>query len=164
MGKYKNKMTNWQIICVVLSIAVMVIIFLFSCENGDNSSDTSGFFSKLVTAVFIPDFDELSPEKQDEVMSTVHLIVRKLAHFSIYTALGFFVSEAFGKRKALSSGTGVSLFICFLYACSDEFHQSFVPGRCGAFTDVMIDTSGSLTGILVSLLFMFIIFKRKSSP
>ena len=35
-----------------------------------------------------------------------------------------------------------------LYACSDEFHQLFVPGRSGQFIDVCIDSSGALFGIL----------------
>ena len=40
----------------------------------------------------------------------------------------------------------------FLYACTDEFHQLFVPGRDGNFRDVIIDTSGgTLSAILFSL-------------
>ena len=38
----------------------------------------------------------------------------------------------------------------FLYACTDEFHQLFVPGRSGNFRDVIIDTSG---GVLSAILF-----------
>ncbi len=30
----------------------------------------------------------------------------------------------------------------FLYACSDEFHQRYVPGRMGSFRDVAIDSAG----------------------
>ena len=36
-----------------------------------------------------------------------------------------------------------------LYACTDEFHQIFVPGREGAFRDVIIDTCGGITLILL---------------
>ncbi len=42
-----------------------------------------------------------------------------------------------------------SIIGVFLYACTDEFHQTFVPGRSGQFTDVLVDTSGA---ILASLL------------
>ena len=51
------------------------------------------------------------------------------------------------------------IVFCFLYACSDEIHQLFVPGRSGMFTDVLIDTGGAVTGMLVSMLLMFIIGK-----
>ena len=40
------------------------------------------------------------------------------------------------------------MLICFVYACSDEWHQTFVPGRAGQFRDVLLDTAGSLTGLL----------------
>ena len=40
-------------------------------------------------------------------------------------------------------------FLCtFLYACSDEFHQLFIPGRSGEFRDVMIDSTGGIIGIV----------------
>ena len=37
----------------------------------------------------------------------------------------------------------------FLYACTDEFHQLFMDGRAGQFKDVLIDTAGGSTGILL---------------
>ena len=37
-----------------------------------------------------------------------------------------------------------SMIVTFLYACTDEFHQTFVPGRAGRFTDVLIDCTGAL--------------------
>ena len=39
--------------------------------------------------------------------------------------------------------------IVFCYACTDEFHQLFVPGRAGRFTDVMIDCSLVLVVTLI---------------
>ena len=46
------------------------------------------------------------------------------------------------------------------YAATDEFHQIFVPGRAGMLTDVMIDSSGALAGILLAALAGFIIIGR----
>ena len=46
------------------------------------------------------------------------------------------------------------------YAATDEFHQIFVPGRAGMVTDVMIDSSGALAGILLAALAGFIIIGR----
>lgn len=36
-----------------------------------------------------------------------------------------------------------------LYALSDEYHQTFVPGRNGTFVDLLIDASGALVGLLL---------------
>ena len=38
---------------------------------------------------------------------------------------------------------------CALYACSDEFHQYFVPGRSCKFFDVCVDSSGAFFGALL---------------
>lgn len=48
----------------------------------------------------------------------------------------------------------LSVLISFLYAVSDEYHQSFVPGRGPAFRDVLIDTIGAsfaLFGIIENI-------------
>ena len=37
---------------------------------------------------------------------------------------------------------------CALYACSDEFHQYFVPGRSCKFFDVCVDSTGAFFGAL----------------
>lgn len=38
---------------------------------------------------------------------------------------------------------------CALYACSDEFHQYFVPGRSCKFFDVCVDSTGAFFGALL---------------
>ncbi len=59
----------------------------------------------------------------------------------------------------------LSMIICFIYACTDEYHQLFVKGRTGQFSDSLIDTVGALIGcsiyILIALLIKYII-KRKN--
>ena len=52
----------------------------------------------------------------------------------------------------------ITILICFLYALSDEIHQSFVPGRACRALDVLIDTSGSAFFCLV----YFIAYKVKN--
>jgi hypothetical protein len=37
-----------------------------------------------------------------------------------------------------------SMLLCFLFAISDEWHQTFVPDRYGTVTDVLIDSLGIL--------------------
>jgi VanZ family protein len=37
--------------------------------------------------------------------------------------------------------------IAIAYAASDEFHQTFVEGRHGAVTDVLIDSAGVLIAV-----------------
>jgi VanZ family protein len=42
-----------------------------------------------------------------------------------------------------------SLCLAVLYAMTDEYHQSFVPGRNSRWTDVGIDTIGGSVGLLL---------------
>ena len=42
-----------------------------------------------------------------------------------------------------------SFIFCFLYACSDEVHQLYVPGRSGNIKDVFIDSIGISFALVV---------------
>jgi len=75
-------------------------------------------------------------------------VVKKSAHiveYAILTALlyrGFRVSGFTKKRAA-----GISIVMAILYGFSDEFHQSFTPGREPKVRDVLFDTIGSVLAI-----------------
>lgn len=152
--KIKNISLSFiQLIFIVLTAACAVMIFRFSMEDAEDSSETSGNVVEVVVKVTHKDFDTLPTVKQESILSRTDHAVRKSAHFSIFAALGFCASCAAGRRRLLSILTGAVLGFCFLYACSDELHQYFVPGRACRFTDVLIDTSGAVLGTLVSMIF-----------
>lgn len=65
------------------------------------------------------------------------LILRKLAHATIYAILWFAVARATDWRRPF-----VTTAITLLYAAGDELHQSFVHGRHGTPVDVAIDAVG----------------------
>lgn len=46
----------------------------------------------------------------------------------------------------------MSILFSFLYACTDELHQIFVPGRSAQFRDILIDTLGASFGIAITYL------------
>jgi VanZ family protein len=93
-----------------------------------------------------------------ETLSLIHHVIRKSAHFTEYFILSLLLLHAlragtrdFGVRWAL-----IVIFIVAGYAALDEFHQSFVPGRGAAVTDVMLDTSGGAAAqLLVALLVLW---------
>lgn len=130
-----------QIIFIILSVICMTAIFLFSSDNAEESSEKSGFFVEVLSQLPISVSDNLSH------------IVRKSAHFTIYMILGIFVSGIFNPQKP-----SYTLLICFVYACTDEIHQYFVAGRACRFTDVLIDTTGSVCGILIFMIINYILY------
>lgn len=145
-----------RVVFALLTIACMVTIFMFSGDNASASSNKSGRVTKTAVETFVKDYDEMPPAKQHTILDKAEHIVRKLAHYSIYTLLGFLASLTVGKRRLFSKKSLGVIAFCFLYACSDEIHQLFVPGRAGMFTDVLIDTGGALTGMLISMAVLFI--------
>ena len=128
----------------------MIGIFAFSCMPGEESGDTSrGFLFMLAHIV------EGIAHKTftNDSIEAWHHFVRKCAHFTEYAVLGMTVVYAFGEKlKTAKRIIPVALGICAFYAATDEFHQHFVPNRMGTVGDVLLDSAGALTGILIFLL------------
>lgn len=79
-----------------------------------------------------------------------HQFLRKYAHFIIYFFLGIIVKNALSVSGINGfTAFAIALGVCALYAVTDEIHQIFVPGRRALVTDVLIDSAGSLVGIIV---------------
>ena len=70
-------------------------------------------------------------------LGTWDLVLRKLAHVTIFGVLWLTLARAARWRRLLAATA-----VAFLYAVSDEVHQSFVDGRHGSPVDVAIDTVG----------------------
>ena len=80
---------------------------------------------------------------------TVDFITKKAGHVAEYGVLAFLLwralSQGRGSPAPLSFGGAFGLSL--LYAISDEFHQTFVPGRTGRLTDVGFDALGALLAL-----------------
>lgn len=69
-------------------------------------------------------------------------VLRKGAHLVVYGLLALACLRG-GRDLLLAFGLTVA------YAVTDEFHQSFVPGRVGAPRDVLIDAAGAAVALLL---------------
>ena len=70
----------------------------------------------------------------------------KLLHAGIYGVLAatvLFAAPVWLKTKSLALTAFVAVFVCFLYGISDEFHQSFIPGRDVSGWDLAADVVGA---------------------
>jgi VanZ family protein len=76
-------------------------------------------------------------------------ILRKLAHLAVYTVLTVLLVRAFRLHVARPTYAWLlAMLVAALYACSDEWHQTFVPGREGTVRDILIDSMG-IVGVWV---------------
>ena len=78
------------------------------------------------------------------------VILRKLGHvtgYALLTALWWWALRGVIGRPLL-----IAVCIAFAYACTDEFHQTFVSGRTGTPIDVAIDSIGmAIAALLINL-------------
>ncbi|MBR5994811.1 MAG: VanZ family protein [Lachnospiraceae bacterium] len=139
-----------QLLKCIPMVFVMIGIFIFSMMPGEKSGDTSrGFLMSIAHLVEGISHKDLNAD----TLEAWHHIIRKGAHFTEYAILGMTVVYAFGERlKKAARIIPVALAICAFYAATDEFHQTFVDMRVGSVSDVLLDSVGALTGIVIFLL------------
>lgn len=117
-------------------------------------SASTDLLSSQRTSRFIEPFLRwLIPGIADTTVRQVQFAVRKMAHLTEYAVLAALVWRALRKpvdddpRPWSWRVAAQTVFVCFLYAASDELHQSFVLSRFASPWDVFIDTVGAATGV-----------------
>jgi hypothetical protein len=73
----------------------------------------------------------------------------KIIHYTIYALL--MLSCIYGAEFPGAKETRFWALLCVLYAVSDEWHQSFVPGREATLGDVLADVFGVVSVVMVSM-------------
>ena len=137
-----------KIITIILIIAWMTLVFYFSNQISDESSKLSGEITQAILNFF-----NILEGKTLEQQSAIETIIRKLAHYSIYTIGGILILSHVNLYKiSANKKVIVSQLIGTLYAATDEIHQLFVPGRSGETRDVCLDSLGVITGIIITLI------------
>ena len=151
------------VIAVCLLIAVYIMIFLFSADDAAESSSLSVSVTRRLINLYYHFFsgNNNAVLTVPVVTDDAEAIVRKMAHFTEYMAVGFlsFGIAVIWMQRIKAGIVAVTLQV-FLSAGLDEIHQYFVPGRYASFRDVLIDTAGGIAGIMIVVL-MYKIRKRR---
>ena len=80
------------------------------------------------------------------------VLLRKLAHASVYAALAFLWWRALRQTDATETrAVAAAWAIAVAYSATDEWHQTFVTGRHGSPADVLIDAAGASAAALWAL-------------
>ena len=154
--KFKNNLIFKRILFLLMLILAFYVIFNFSDQDGQ----ASGSLSKKVTEFIVEIISKIKTmdiTKKFYYIEKLHPIIRKIAHFSIYTVVGFSIMGfmcTFDMKNIfkllIRFGVGVT------YAISDEVHQYFIPGRSARILDVCIDSAGVLTGIFILIILIIV--------
>lgn len=228
MKKYSKKEKiniTLRVFFTTMLILTCIMIFDFSKQNGGTSGSLSRDIMKFIAEIFTKD-----EQKIVKIISKGEPILRKIAHFTVYTSLGVWAmcmmqtyfrkskkmynnntnniknvnssentknikkinsSENANNMKNANSNENdyimdvnsvkdyddidnmndydmeaydkimkkrmlISIIIGFLYAISDEIHQSFIPNRSARAIDVFLDTLGATNGVLIIAIIVFI--------
>lgn len=151
-----------KVLNVGLLIIWLIAIFLFSSDNGQESSYKSDYIvNNIIEIVNHITGKEHTQEDLKTVIEITTLIVRKTAHILEYLILGILVLNVMKDYLLIDKRTIlISLLACFIYAISDEIHQLFVSERSGQFIDVLIDTFGALIGLMLYR-FGYLLYKKR---
>ena len=82
-------------------------------------------------------------------VSVITQVLYNLAHVPAYGLLAFLWLKSFSETKFGKKYFTVTLLMLaglFLFAISDEIHQSFVPGRTSSYMDIGLDVIGISLG------------------
>jgi VanZ family protein len=136
-------------------IAWAVVISLFS---------THVFTANNTSRIIIPLLHWMFPHASPHALDRMHFFVRKSGHLTEYFILSLLILRGIrGGRPATTrlAWAAIAVLCVAAYASLDEFHQSFVPGRTAAVSDVMIDTSGGAAAQLAAGLALLITATRE---
>ncbi len=145
-----SKIKLLRIICWLVTVSIMLIIFFYSAKTATQSSAQSDPIAQVVYSIVVPDDTEITVEQKADIMQSIQLFVRKMAHFLVFAALGFsFYASLTTHFLGTTKKFVLSQIFSSAYAASDEFHQLFVQGRAGRVSDILLDSAGALFGILL---------------
>lgn len=140
-----------RIIVWIPPILIALFIFGFSSQGGEESAG----LSQKAAVIIINVADDINiinvtDENRNQMIESIQYPIRKCAHMSEYmifavsVLLALYIWKARGRMLYLTTFSSA-----FIFACTDEFHQLFVPGRSGRMTNVLIDSVGALIGLLI---------------
>lgn len=148
-----------------IGIAVMVVLFISSSQTYAEQSQV-GLIGRLLHGEPLKEvlsrisFEYAGSKVSIEALGYskfVEFFIRKGAHFMTYFVMGgsFCLGLYFKMKNFWWSG-----FFGWLaatgYAGIDEFHQQLTGGRTPLFEDVMLDSAGALTAVLLILLVLLL--------
>ncbi len=140
-----------KVLYIISVICWMLIIFCFSArDRAESAMDSKSFITVIVKVCTTVEYKVGIRDKlpsNDEINTMVRKLqnpVRKMAHGTIYFVLAMLILLALDTNAdSFLNNALIAIGCCFLYALTDEYHQTFVSGRAGEFRDCLIDTLGA---------------------
>ena len=162
--KQSNKYIVLLIIATVFAVAINTFIIVQSCLNANQSTDAASPIVNICKAI-VNAFHK-DAINDNNIGTFTHVIRKLFGHFGLYAFSGLLTSWAlYMWIKPLTLFKPYIYLIStlsfgFLFSLLTELIQLFTPGRSGEFSDSLIDFFGYITGTLIILIVLFVLFKK----
>lgn len=135
-------------------LLLLVVVFIASGQTAEQQSMQDILkewlpnkpLESFLSLFQIPYWGVLVSVEERGYYAFVEFLIRKGTHFTYFGLIGLAIYVAlpeFKQRKL------IAITITMLLAMADEFRQSFTSGRTASLQDVMLDTSGAITALLL---------------
>jgi VanZ family protein len=128
------KKRKWWVLAAILWMAVNFIFTQLPYSTGEN---TSGAIEKVI-------------KTDHSGIEMINFLVRKSTHVLTFGFLAFLLWKSF---EIYRFSYVFAWLLTVVYAMTDEYHQSFMPGRVSSLKDVfMYDSIGAFLVLLIAFL------------
>lgn len=158
----------FKYLCLIGYIISIIVLISESCMNGTTSGAQSNVVGEQIMNIINDITVSVEGKPLINDVETFMLFVRKaIGHFGAFLVFGIFSSLTYLLFVKDIKKWKISVPICFIQgfilALITELIQHYVPGRYGAFSDVLLDYSGFLvSSIIISALFILITLKKQN--
>lgn len=151
------------IIWTILALAWMAFIF-YKSHQPYTEQDLKPFLANLIPESTLTTFTPAIEFSYDGYVVSgkspydfFEFFIRKIAHVVEFAILAFLLCRVFSpwSRRQYAPLVWAGI-VSYLYALSDEWHQTFVAGRTGHFEDTLVDGIG-----IVLVVVMYILIRRR---
>ena len=139
--KTVKKWRDWSTTFAPLILWIGVIAFLSS--SNASMAETSRLIEPILKYLF--------PNATAETLHAIHVVIRKLAHFTEYSLLAFFAVRAVAASLNIRCQMRyiLPLVLVVIVASADEINQSFDVARTGLSSDALLDIASGASAIAI---------------
>ena len=135
-------------------LILLIIVFISSGQTAEQQSLVGNLekwlpnkpFESVLSYLQIPYWGILVSIKERGYYLFVEFLIRKGTHFIYFGVIALAVYAALPRFKYRIITAAI---LTMLFAIADEFHQSLTSGRTATAQDVMLDTVGAVSALLL---------------
>jgi len=141
-----NQIKRYPLLMVLawsVVIAWMGLIFYLSHQPAEQSGQLSSLIADGILRL-------IGRGGNPDLLAAFNGAIRVIAHGTAFFVLALLVGIAFHQVYVIDIPNAVvTLIFCLLYAATDEWHQSIVPGRSSEWADFFTDAAGIIIAIVI---------------